>query len=444
MRRLNYVRLLGSAFHMLRHTLGGMVFLAAVVALAGIRDDPGLETRIARPSPLLGVASPSSDLVAQVSPSDDLQPPRQGPQVEATGPAEPLASGDPASSVVAVGPTPAPQAPQGRPVAPPIPRQGGYIIIPKARLATLPVTGPAWQALKAAADGSAGTPDLSNQDQDNNVFVLAKALVYARTREPRYRDEVVANLKAAIGTEGGRTLALGREIGAYVLAADLIDLSVIDPSFDAQTFRPWLRSLLSLPLEGLTLQTTHEQRANNWGTQAGASRAAIAAYLGDATELARVAQVFKGWLGDRTSYAGFSYGDLSWQADPVHPVGINLVGATIDGIDVDGSLPEEMRRGGTFRWPPAPTDYPWGALEGAILQAEILYQAGYDAWNWENQALERAYEFLLNRANWRPAGNDEWQLWLVDYRYGSISWAGSPGPYGKNFGWSDWLYAPGS
>jgi hypothetical protein len=344
-----------------------------------------------------------------------------------------------------VAPTPAPQAQRGQPVPPPAPRQGGYIIIPQARLARLPVTGSAWLALKSAADGSAGTPDLSNQDQDNNVLVLAKALVYARTREPKYRDEVVANLKAAVGTEGGQTLALGREIGAYAIAADLIDLSVTDPGFDAQTFRPWLRGLLKLPLGGLTLQTTHEQRANNWGTQAGASRAAIAAYLGDASELARVAQVFKGWLGDRTSYAGFSYGDdLTWQVDPAHPVGINPVGALIDGIDVDGALPEEMRRGGSFRWPPAATDYPWGALEGAILQAEILYQAGYDTWNWENQALRRAYRFLLERAGWGPAGNDEWQVWLLDYRYGSTNAVGSPGPRGKNFGWTDWLYTRGS
>ena len=326
MRELNCVRPILSAFHVLRHTLGGMVFLAVVVTLSGLRDDRAITTRIAHPSPLPSVASPSSAPVASSTPSEDLQPPRQSPGVAATD------SGDPASPDVAaapvaptpaprdvaaapvaptpaprdvaaapVAPTPAPQAQGRQAVPPPAPRQGGYIIIPQARLATLPVTGSAWLALKAAADGSAGTPDLSNMDQDNNVFVLAKALVYARTREPKYRDEVVANLKAAVGTEGGGTLALGREIGAYAIAADLIDLSVTDPGFDAQTFRPWLRGLLKLPLDGLTLQTTHEQRANNWGTQAGASRAAIAAYLGDASELARVAQVFKGWLGDRTS-----------------------------------------------------------------------------------------------------------------------------------------------
>ena len=54
----------------------------------------------------------------------------------------------------------------------------------------------------------------------------------------------------------------------------------------------------------------------------------MAVYLGDATELANTAQVFKGYLGDRASYADFKYGDLSWQADPSKPVGINPLEAS--------------------------------------------------------------------------------------------------------------------
>jgi hypothetical protein len=458
MRKPNLVRPLKTALRLLRHTIGGLAVLAFVYALGGLRADHSI-TRIAHPSLAPSPSTTpgptqSSNAVALATSSDDLRPAQHGPAIAPTAKprANKTAAGDiavalnpGAASAPARAPASAPPARSGwAAVAPPTSRTGGYIIISRARLATLPVTGPAWQGLKAAADASAGTPDLSNMDQNNNVFVLAKALVYARTGDPRYRDEVIANLKAAVGTEGGKTLALGRELGAYALAADLVDLSVTDPGFDAQTFRPWLRRLLTLDLGGLTLQTTHEQRPNNWGTQAGASRAAVAAYLGDARELARVAQVFKGWLGDRASYAGFNYGDLSWQADPAHPVGINPVGATIGGVSVDGALPEEMRRGGAFKWPPAGTDYPWGALEGAILQAEILYQAGYDTWNWQNQALRRGYEFLFARAGWGPAGNDEWQLWLIDYRYGTGYRRGSPVSPGKNFGWSDWLYTPGT
>jgi hypothetical protein len=81
----------------------------------------------------------------------------------------------------------------------------------------LPMEGAAWEQLKEQADADAGMPDLSDQDQMNNVHVLAKALVFARTGTESYRTEVRSQLEDAIDTElGGRTLALGRELAAYV------------------------------------------------------------------------------------------------------------------------------------------------------------------------------------------------------------------------------------
>ena len=40
------------------------------------------------------------------------------------------------------------------------------IWITAAELASLPMSGPAWNALKAQADASTGTPDLGNQDSE--------------------------------------------------------------------------------------------------------------------------------------------------------------------------------------------------------------------------------------------------------------------------------------
>ena len=118
-------------------------------------------------------------------------------------------------------------------------------------------------------------------------------------------------------------------------------------------------------------------------------------YLGDAAELARTALVFRGWVGDRTAYDGFSYrNDLSWQADPRQPVAINPRGAVKDGRSIDGSMPEEMRRGCALQWPPCPTNYPWEGLQGALVQAMILSRQGYDVWAWQDQALLRAVQFL--------------------------------------------------
>ena len=302
------------------------------------------------------------------------------------------------------------------------------------------MSGTAWTHLKAQADKAIGSPNISDQDDDADLNVLAAGLVFARTGEESYRTRAVAAIKAAVQTEnGGRTLALARNLPGYILAANLVDLPAVEPAFNENTFKPWLRSLLTENLDGQTLRSTHERRPNNWGTHAGAARVAVALYLGDDAELARAATVFHGWLGDRAAYAGFEYGDVTWQCDPSKPVGIN---ATCDkgGHAIGGALPDDMRRGASFNWPPTATGYPWEALQGAVLEAELLRRAGYDTWNWENKALLRAARFLYDDIGWAATGDDEWQPWLIDARYGTSFRGSAPASNGKNFGWTDWLY----
>lgn len=313
-------------------------------------------------------------------------------------------------------------------------------------LAGLPTTGPAWQNLYTAACAPTAAPDLSNQDDEVNVKVLAKALVYARTSEARFRGEVIAALRALVasGSENrGRTLALGRELLAYVIAADLIALQECEPRLD-QEFRNKLRVLRARRLAGRTLVSTHETRPNNWGTHAGASRIAIAAYLNDQAELQRCALVFKGWLGDRAAFAGFKFGNLSWQADAGKPLGINPKGARKDGHSIDGVLPDDQRRAGPFTWPPAKENYVYEALQGALAQAVLLHRAGYDVWNWSDRALLRAYEWLHHEAQFPAAGDDEWQMHVVNYFYGTNFPAALPARPGKNVGWTDWTHGPQS
>ncbi len=327
-----------------------------------------------------------------------------------------------------------------RPEAP----QSGNMWVSPEHLATLPTFGPAWENLFDAAQEKTSNPDLSDQDDKTNVYVLAKALVYARTRNDLYRQQVLDAIQAVIGTEqGSRTLAAGRNLPAFVIAADLIDLS-FTPGVDAE-FRAWLHSLLSANLDGDTLRSTHETRPNNWGTHAGAARAAIAIYLGDQNELARTAQVFKGFLGDRSSYAGFRFGDLWWQCDPLRPVGINPAGCTIGGHAVDGVVPDDQRRGGGFGWPPPKENYVWEGLQGAIVQAHLLHRAGYPAWEWEDKALLRAARWLHDYADYPADGDDEWQPWLINAVYGTNFPTELPAGHGKNLGWTDWtapLHAP--
>jgi len=314
----------------------------------------------------------------------------------------------------------------------------GRLWIDPMRLASLPTHGPAWENLLRAAQAPARRPDLSNQDDPTNVQVLAKGLVYARTGEERYRKEVVAACLAAIGTErGGRTLALGRELAAYVIAADLVGgLGEREPEF-----RAWLREVRHRELGGGTLVSTHERRPNNWGTSAGASRVAVAAYLGDRADLERAARVFRGWLGDRSAHDAFRFGELGWQADPKAPVGINPKGARRDGRSIDGVLPDDQRRSGPFAWPPAHENYVYGALQGALVQAVILHNAGYDAFEWQDRALLRAFQWLYHEAGYPAQGDDTWEPHLVNYYYGTRLPTSAPARPGKIAGWTDWTHA---
>ncbi|MFQ5601045.1 MAG: alginate lyase family protein [Candidatus Krumholzibacteriia bacterium] len=312
------------------------------------------------------------------------------------------------------------------------------IWISRAELAALPLEGPAWEALWAEAHKAAPRPHIADQNARANVTVLAKALVHARTGDEESRRQVIDAILAAIGTErGGRTLALGRKLVSYVIAADLVGL----PEGEDRRFRAWLRSTLTEELDGWTLRSTHERRPNNWGTHAGASRVAVACYLGLEDELARCARVFKGWLGDRSAHAGFEYGERSWQADRRRPVGINRRGATRDGHSIDGVLPDDQRRSGPFTWPPPRENYVYEALQGGLVQAHILHRAGYAVWDWEDRALLRAFTWLHREADYPPRGDDTWQAPLIDRVYGTSFWDGSPTRPGKSLGWTDWTHA---
>jgi hypothetical protein len=317
-------------------------------------------------------------------------------------------------------------------------RPGGGLWVDRERLANIPAEGPAWEGLRKVAQAEAGTPDLSDKANPVNVRVLAKALVYARTGDPELRQEVVDACRAAIGTEGETTLALGRELAAYVIAADLVVL----PGDDDRAFRSWLAEVRHTKLSGRDLISTHERRPNNWGTHAGASRIAIAAYLGDRPELQRAARVFKGWLGDSESYDEFEFRQTWWQADPAEPLGINAAGTRKQGHSIDGVLPDDQRRGGPFEWPPPRENYVYEALQGALAQAVLLHRAGYtDVWDWGDRALLRAFRWLHEEAHFPAEGDDTWQPHLINYYYGTSFPAPVPTRPGKNVGFTGWTHA---
>src|SRR2546427_442481 len=82
----------------------------------------------------------------------------------------------------------------------PPPTSGG-IWISAAELAKLPMSGSAWNSVKAMADSDCGTPQISDPTSFNDTCVLAKALVFGRTGIESYRIELHRQRGLAIGTE---------------------------------------------------------------------------------------------------------------------------------------------------------------------------------------------------------------------------------------------------
>jgi hypothetical protein len=343
----------------------------------------------------------------------------------------------------------------------------GGIWISSEEIASLPTSGPAWEAVKAIADQDFGQA-AGGHDDKHDTYTLAQALAAARLgltgAGANYRARAADNILSAIGTENnGNALSLGRNLPSYVIAAEVIDFPNFDPARE-MSFRKWISDVRYKVLDGRWLVDASENRPNNWGLMTLAARTAVAAYLNkygvptDAcqglpagcrdpqSEIARVAQIFKGWLGDRSSYAGFSYGDLSWQADANQPVGINPKGAVKNGQNVDGVLPDDQRRSGGFEWPPPKEGYVYEALQAALVTAVILNRLGYDVWNWEDRAILRAYQWLhtphfAGGTTYPAEGDDTWQPHLVNYFYGANFPAPTPTSPGKNMGWTDWTHS---
>jgi hypothetical protein len=306
-------------------------------------------------------------------------------------------------------------------------------------------SGAAWQNVLDEADKPVCLPQIDNQDDRCNVTVLAQALVFVRTGDSHYYNKVetVLDAVASYPAYTGRALALGRELGAYVLAADIVDLRNKNRALN-ERFRNRIADFYNDPTPGGgpdNLVECHEKRPNNWGTHCGATRLIIAVYLEWDEEVARIAEVFHGWLGDRETYSGFSYGDLDWQSDPDNPVGINPKGATIQGYNVDGVVPDDQRRGGGFVWPPPCEGYVRGAFQGITVTALVLHRYGISPFIWEHSALRRGAYWYAFVANCEFEGDDEWSAWLFNYMYSDLDLpAVTPASPGKNMGWTDWTH----
>jgi hypothetical protein len=364
-------------------------------------------------------------------------------------------------------------------------------------------------------------PDLaeaSGDDSDHDVIVLACALAWRGSDDDAWRERARLSIEAAVftpySTAGVSALRPGRNLLSYVLAASTIELAVLDPVLDGQ-FRAWIEKMAERDLwvgEGVTQPGTfrayHERRPNNVGAVVGAARIAVDMYLGGdvhARHVVEAQRVCRGFLGDDAAYEfpdaafGGPRNDHSWQMDPRpgRKEGIAPPGATLPAppglglalLDLDGCLPEEMRRLGDLDCtdcglvpsihcfnradaldggaPPGigATNYPWESLQGLVMQAWLLRRCGYESFAWGDAAIERALRFLYvtyglraqdtwsdatqaddprccSGANSRAQADDTWVPHIVRAIQGSpflddsaLVHGGRPG---KNCGFADW------
>jgi hypothetical protein len=128
--------------------------------------------------------------------------------------------------------------------------------------------------LKSQADAAWAAPDLSLLNTKTPAMVLAAGLVYARTGDAKYRDKVIAAVKAVPGTEAKATevLPFARNVFGYVVAADLVDMppdTVVD---NGQTWRAFLEAARTKQFPGntrwISLQKTSGDSASNWNAYA--------------------------------------------------------------------------------------------------------------------------------------------------------------------------------
>jgi hypothetical protein len=246
--------------------------------------------------------------------------------------------------------------------APSDPRPLG-LWISKAEIDTRPMSGDDWTDMLATADATWPAAAMDDQDSTTNLYALSGGLVYLRTGTASYRTKVEAYLQDLIdaGYPKDNTQALGyaRNLGAYVLAADMCNIRVNNPTLHAD-FSAFAEGALTESYVGGGMTSVRDgayARPNNIGNYCRWTCIITYAYIGDTAELDGIVEEVAFWLGDRTRggaealWGPTASPDLSWHEDPADSAtlrGIVGQGVTRFGHDFDGIQPEEMRRDDSF------------------------------------------------------------------------------------------------
>ena len=376
------------------------------------------------------------------------------------------------------------------PTPTPQPASGDGIWISREEIRALPIAGEpgcdslcatAWDNL-VSASRDIGGGNIGDQNESDDVRTLAAAIVAVRTQDDELRGKVVQALLDIIGTDelpdshcdhkgnasagrphaGARSLAIARNLTAYIIASDIIGLR---PGTDNGIGDQWaeyvdtLRFKPNCPNTGsgtypdgdwFNLTEAHNEAGSNANAQAGGARLAAALFLGDMPEVERAWDTFKRYSGDcGGGPCGFHINSSgqSWSFDsavlaPINPV--NAIKKDQNGVDrsIDGAIIADIGRGGDFKWPPGHTNYPWVGLEGYIVQALLLDRAGYPAWSVGDSAPYRAVAYLKLLSEefgdqwWERT---HWVKYVLNSAYG-VDFPAGVANSGHVMAWTDWTH----
>jgi hypothetical protein len=342
---------------------------------------------------------------------------------------------------------------------------GEGIWIGRAELMRRPTSGDDWDELYDDARRPRGRANIGDQDSNHDVFTLAAALVCVRIGErcSEARDAVMS----AMGTEvGARWLAVGRNLGAYVIAADLLELRRGGPhGEDGDAVQHWIEGWLTRELRDNNTEVLRSiapfHSGANGAAQEGFVYTAVAAYLGDTRALRRAWDAFRTFVCDSTA-PDFEKIDLvrpvrdGWAHDDRAPCAVDPLGTTkvvpedMPGAGqrrrIDGALIADMRRGGAFQWEPLYTAYPWVGLEGLVPAAVLLQRAGYPAFEVADQAVLRAVDYLwylrqeTGEVRWFDGFRAREVVQLVNDYYGTSFPIARTIAAGRTVGYTAWTH----
>jgi hypothetical protein len=297
-----------------------------------------------------------------------------------------------------------------------------------------------------------------DQDSDHDVKTLGLALYAARTGDKV--AEARAAVLSVIGTEtnpptAGAWLTVSRNLGAYVIAADVLGLRADagpDGALMEQWIRDWLTRVMPRNVGSGTRTWEPFESGSNASQQEGFAFAAIGAYLRDRAVLDEVWQKFQRFVGDPNGpldprdinlSAGIAAG---WSHNPDAAIAINPKGTTKNGIRIDGAIINDMRRGGDFQHPPGYTDYPWTGTDGLVPAAFVLHRAGYPAFEVADRAILRAMDYLhwlrqdTGQVDWFSGRRGQSQIYITNWYYGTNLPIDGPVGVNRCVGFVDWTH----